>query len=74
MWKMLLFGFCFVLNFIMKPIDVLFFFYSSSSLFTVSSPNQLFVHVQSPRKGHVNPVAFCINYLLKNSINTDTST
>eukprot|EP00111_Clytia_hemisphaerica_P005431 TCONS_00015699-protein len=44
---------------------------SSSSLFTVSSPNQLFVHVQSPRRAHVNPVAFCINYILKNSVNMD---
>lgn len=44
---------------------------SSSSLFTVSSPNQLFVHVQSPQKSYTDPISFCINHVLKNSINMD---
>lgn len=44
---------------------------SSSSLFTVSSPNQLFVHVQSPQNAYVQPISFCINHVLKNSINMD---
>ncbi|XP_057315478.1 nonsense-mediated mRNA decay factor SMG8-like [Hydractinia symbiolongicarpus] len=44
---------------------------SSSSLFTVSSPNQLFVHVQSPQKSHIDPISFCINHVLKHSINMD---
>ena len=52
-------------------IIICFIIYSSSSLFTVSSPNQLFVHVQSPQKSHIDPIYFCINQVLKNSINMD---
>ncbi|XP_065682232.1 nonsense-mediated mRNA decay factor SMG8 isoform X2 [Hydra vulgaris] len=44
---------------------------SSSSLFTVSSPNQLFVHVH-PQQKCPSPSYFYLNEMLKNSINMES--
>eukprot|EP00795_Rhopilema_esculentum_P006867 gene6867-12467_t len=45
---------------------------SSSSLFTVSSPNPTFVHVQAGCKLFSDPAHWCINRLLKNSVNVES--
>lgn len=41
---------------------------SSSSLFTVSSPNQLFVHVQTENRS-IEPLFALLNHSIKNSLN-----
>eukprot|EP00794_Sanderia_malayensis_P015308 gene15308-16885_t len=46
---------------------------SSSSLFTVSSPNPTFVYVQPSHNLFTDPVYWCINHLLKNSVNLDNA-
>ena len=53
---------------------VIIFYFSSSSLFTVSSPNPAFVYVQPSYVLLTNPVKWCLDRLIKHSVNLEGGT